>query len=932
MITKLFTRTVLHEHAEPAQRLLGVADLPPDSEEVARLLATDPEPEVRAAAARRCAAPASLAAALSSEGDAMVRAAIASALADALSGMPDPAAADALLAADSCTDAIRAEVARRSPDAERRRSAIASIRDEDPLVGLAQDALHAETRLTAAERVRTPGNLRKLADAARNKDHGVARLARQRIDAIEHRADQGARADAILGELEALAARPGPIVTALIELDRRWQALDLSGDAARLARCDAARRTIQERFDREQDQQRARARFDRGMREWIGALEAPAAADGFAGLAAALAAWRDEAERYGDAEALARLDEAERRIGGWEQDREALAAAEALVAEAEQLAAATSIDNATLPERWQALDRAIRTPALTRRFEAALMMVEQRRLEQIRAAEQEASAARQRVHGLLHTAEQALAGGQLQAARAAADEIRTHKAGAGVLPKPTTQRLGRLVQQLTELERWESFGQHHARLRLCERAEAIATRVLDAPEIAQEVKKLRDEWKALDQQHAGVPKALWERFDRACEKAYAPAAKHFAELAARRKEARKQRDEFIAAAAAHATTLLTEPRDWRAIERWLRDTDHAWREGQLGSVEPGAWKKLDVRFRSALAPLRDALSAARDQARAGRQALIDEAVALGTKAMDRDAPSQIKALQARWQEQAKALSLTQRDERALWEQFRAACDAVFTARDARRREEDGRKHESRRALDDVCAEMELLAAAADKSEQDIRRLARGLEEQWKKLTGKFDPALQGVESRLKRARTAVEAALSARARSREAAVWQTLAAKERLCEELDSRVRSSPGAHESPPEAPAAQDRWLVLPALPAAWEQKIIARRDAALRALAEPAAAADYRARIEKDIAARGDALLELEMALGLESPAEFQAQRLALQVRQLRDRFQSSSTGPAKTPADRLVAWCALPGVADARDRQRAQRVFGALEKVR
>jgi hypothetical protein len=107
------------------------------------------------------------------------------------------------------------------------------------------------------------------------------------------------------------------------------------------------------------------------------------------------------------------------------------------------------------------------------------------------------------------------------------------KTAAGTLPKPTTQRLSRLVQQLTDLERWESFGQHNARVQLCERAEALAAQT-DPAQLAQDVQKLRNEWKALDQQHAGVPKSLWERFDRACEKAYAPAARHFAELAARK--------------------------------------------------------------------------------------------------------------------------------------------------------------------------------------------------------------------------------------------------------------------------------------------------------------------------------------------------------------------------------------------------------------
>ena len=56
MITRFLFRSALHEHPEPAQRVAGVAELAPESQELARLLASDPAPEVRIAAAQRCAA------------------------------------------------------------------------------------------------------------------------------------------------------------------------------------------------------------------------------------------------------------------------------------------------------------------------------------------------------------------------------------------------------------------------------------------------------------------------------------------------------------------------------------------------------------------------------------------------------------------------------------------------------------------------------------------------------------------------------------------------------------------------------------------------------------------------------------------------------------------------------------------------------------
>ena len=941
---KIFTRTALHEHEDPAQRVQGVAVLPPDSGELARLMTADPAPEVRSAAAQRCRELPALAGALTAESHPEVRAAVESALCGLVSETSDAAAATAFLAAEHCPDVVRADVARRTADPDRRRIALSHIRDEALLVDVALGADLAETRQEAAGRVTSPDGLRRMAEAAKNKDRGVARLARHRIDAIEEREGKQKAADELLEQLEALATKPGPIVSAVVDIDRRWQALDLSDDDARRARWDAGRAMVQARFDRERDEHRARTQFERRLREWIDALQPPAEADGFELKRGELAALRDIAMSRDDANALSMLDEAEARLAGWAKERDAVAGAEALVIEAEKLAADTSIDNAGLPERWSALDRSMRSPALTQRFEAALIVIEQRRLAQVQAAQQVATQARSHVHSLLHTAEQALGAGQLHAARAAADEIRTAKANAGTLPKPTVQRISRLVQQLTEMERWESFGQRQAREQLCERAEALLVPGMDAPKLAAEVQKLRNEWKALDQQHAGVPKSVWERFDSACEKAYAPAARHFAEMAAQRKEARKKRDEFIAAAAAQASTLLSaEPRDLRAIERWLRETDKTWREGDLGSVEPGAWKKLDARLKAAMLPLREVVSTERESAKAGRQALIAEVKELGAKALDRDAPSQVKAIQAKWQAEAKAKPLGQRDERALWEEFRAACDAVFTARNAKRKEEDERRHGKERALEEVVVSLERLKDATDKDDAEIRRALRDAQDQWKQRTSRADAPRPAMESRFRNAKSAVETMLAARGRSREAAVWQTLAAKERLCDELDRSVLESAGITESPDDAatnaattpgeaaaPPVLASWAALPVLPSSSEQMITARRDAALSALADSAAAAKYRKRIEDGAALRREWLLELEMMLKLESPPDMQAMRLALQVRQLKERFSGSTAGGAKTPGDLLLQWCAQPGVANAVDRQRRDRVLAAIAK--
>jgi hypothetical protein len=88
----------------------------------------------------------------------------------------------------------------------------------------------------------------------------------------------------------------------------------------------------------------------------------------------------------------------------------------------------------------------------------------------------------------------------------------------------------------------------------------------------------------------------------------------------------------------------------------------------------------------------------------------------------------------------------------------------------------------------------------------------------------------------------------------------------------------------------------------------------------------------RIEGAGASRREILLELELLLGIECPAELQAQRRALQLKQLQERFQGAATTGSNSAGDRLLLWCAEPGVADARDRQRCERVFSAMEHAR
>ncbi|MCU0765589.1 MAG: hypothetical protein MUF32_06265, partial [Burkholderiaceae bacterium] len=105
--------------------------------------------------------------------------------------------------------------------------------------------------------------------------------------------------------------------------------------------------------------------FEQRLGQWLAGHSATPHADALPQLRAELETFRSQAQALDDTGALAKLAQAEASIATWEQAAPALAAAEALVDEAERLAADTGIDNAQLPLRWQALELAVRTPDLT---------------------------------------------------------------------------------------------------------------------------------------------------------------------------------------------------------------------------------------------------------------------------------------------------------------------------------------------------------------------------------------------------------------------------------------------------------------------------------------------------------------------------------------------------------------------------------------
>ena len=148
---------------------------------------------------------------------------------------------------------------------------------------------------------------------------------------------------------------------------------------------------------------------------------------------------------------------------------------------------------------------------------------------------------------------------------------------------------------------------------------------LGGRKIQETLRSLREQWKQTDQ-GAAPNHGLWKKFDEACNAAYKIVEAWHDKLRQDSSQAKAQRqtliDEIKAWAAEHAAS-----QDWKAMARALRQFAERWREG--GHVGEKLFAELQPQFKQAMSAAEAPLHAAQKASLDRRHAMIDEATQLG---------------------------------------------------------------------------------------------------------------------------------------------------------------------------------------------------------------------------------------------------------------------------------------------------------------
>lgn len=840
------------EDADGAVRARAVRDLPPDDLDLLlRIAAEDEDPAVRGTAVQRIDDLEALLSIHGAEADPAVRAVACEALRDLLLDAEDEAGADA--AVDVLAPRDLAALAREARHPGVSRAALSRLEGEKHLAAVASRAGHVEVAAAALERIVDPESLQTVAVKAEERSVALGafeRLSNGHLDpdwlaVVAKRSKQKAvarRAKALLAEHESArameqepaapeegeTARP-PVLASPIEQvrvaefdeERAKQAQRAEERSALLA---AARRVC-ETIERVPGAEAARALP--GLRDEWGALAWTAAASGPPKAQAAL------------------LERFERAVAGceqrglqWKEDQAQLERLEALVAEMERAELAEDGRPQAFWQQsdmdWRAIVAEFRGRSIVRRDSRERLIGLERRKAEVDARRRAAEAAQrsdaerqaqenlERIERLCATVEDVAASAksqlpaaerQLRAARRALEELRESDAAAPLpsrraraalvrrLQQAHTALLGR-VRELRDFADWKRWANLGVREELCARLEALVDEQDDAA-VASRYREIVLEWRRT----ADVPQdrdaPTRARFEAAHEKVY-PRCQAFLEAQTAGREQNLARRIAIIEEAEQ----LASSTDWLKTAQRIATLKEQWQE--IGPVPRQQQKETWNRFRTACNTFFRRRKEDLDTRKKAwvrnlelKEALIARVEALAADGNGTSPAEQVRQAQAEW----KTIGPVQRKRSdAVWQRFRAACDAVYGRIHAAEHAEVAGKVAAR---EEICSELEALLpadGAAGEPPAQLAETVRDLRQRWRQA-----PEVPQVVGRRLAARfgggvNRVIAAWPAAFRGSDLDPNRQLRRLEALCARAETLVRDDMEPSASPAEILAA--RW----------------------------------------------------------------------------------------------------------------------------
>ena len=443
-----------------------------------------------------------------------------------------------------------------------------------------------------------------------------------------------------------------------------------------------------------------------------------------------------------------------------------------------------------------------------------------------------------------------------------------------------SEKLTRLETKLNELGDWKEFASEPKLVELCEQMEKLPSLKLTPNDCANRIKELQTQWKAMGASPA--QEKHWPRFKEVSDIAYEPCGKFFA---ARREEKKnklaKRREICELLENYEKNTDWSEP-DWRVVEKTLRTAKQEWKSNQVFDKKRG--KGLEDRFTKILNLIDAKLDPVYEANAAEKKDLIAKVTKLAEADINQHSINQVKSLQSAWRLSG---ACRQKDDRALWNEFRTATNKIFDTHRGKQREEHAasfahvrRAREIIKTLSSISKEP-LTEKAITDLQTEYAELAEFPERDQKRLERDYRRATDAVDNFRQQSAN----------NSRKRAI-QAMQHNADLCDPLED-LAGQPSS-EIMAQIDTILDEWHPADKGENPQAAKAMEARKNSIVELLKADKTPDF----EANTNARRLLCIELEILCDKETPQEDKAMRMQYQLDQLQKGLQSSSASGSRS----------------------------------
>lgn len=529
---------------------------------------------------------------------------------------------------------------------------------------------------------------------------------------------------------------------------------------------------------------------------------------------------------------------------------------------------------------------------------------------------------------LLETLQQALDSGRSHDALPAWDKIQGNISNTSGKIRAALQKQANVHKlKLNELRDWKTFAATEKKKELLSQMQHLLESKMHAADRSRHISKMHAEWKSLGRSNQN--EQLWREFKKISDKAYEPCKEYFKQRKQLMATNFQKRREICEQLETEVAKLDTEKEpDISQMNKLLNEADKLWKEH--APIEQSRIKPLQKRYYAAINQLRKSRKQSLRGNSTQKLEFIAQANALAEHEDNQHAMREAKTLQQEWK---KIGPTSFKEDRKLWEDFRAACDKIFAKRNQEVVAQKATQKQEESQLGELLQAIEAILQLDDEAFRGARNEYQTLAQQF---SNSIDPHQRNQAKRVMEQFNGLKRKIDSRFKSlpdkKQLQLKNTVLEKARFLQDIESKLLACEDDNEFA-NIKGALDA--------ATWQEfassgdnKYDQALDSRMQRILQVSSLQSLREIADKCADQARALCIELEIRANVDTPKEDQGLRMQIQLDQLKNGFGKLKPDPKENGAFamdmELQSYCLGP-IDAGLQQQLSRRLEGAIRKL-